>query len=171
MCEPIVDARCLGHTLRRPSGRRGARLETTQDIHSARLAPPPWRIRLISVPPRYRVCSSPALPEGQHLKFSIRLEGREEECLLVRFCGKAYAYVNRCVHMPRPLDCEQDLVFDRSGRWLRCSMHGIVYAPETGTSLSTMCEGQQLRAVAIVEEDGEIGVADFRVTAVRPPAG
>ncbi|MCB1926585.1 MAG: Rieske 2Fe-2S domain-containing protein [Rhodocyclaceae bacterium] len=122
-------------------------------------------------PPRYRLCAGSALAEGCHLKFSIRFEGRDEECLLIRFGGKAYAYVNRCVHMPRPLDCEQDLVFDPSGRYLRCSMHGIVYAPETGTSISTMCEGQRLRAVAVYEEGGDVGIADFRVSALRLPPG
>ncbi|MCB1895625.1 MAG: Rieske 2Fe-2S domain-containing protein [Zoogloeaceae bacterium] len=122
-------------------------------------------------PHRYRLCATSSLVEGRHLKFSIRFEGRDEECLLIRFGGKAYAYVNRCVHMPRALDCEQDLVFDSSGRYLRCSMHGIVYSPDTGTSVSTMCEGQQLRAVAVFEEGGAVGIADFRVSAVRLPAG
>jgi nitrite reductase/ring-hydroxylating ferredoxin subunit len=70
--------------------------------------------------------------------------------------------------MPRRLDGEEDKVFDHSGRYLRCSMHGIVYTPETGTSVSAMCEGDQLRAVAVYEEDGEIGIADFRVASVRP---
>ena len=116
--------------------------------------------------PKIAVCGSEALAEGLHLKFKIRFEGRDDECLLLRFEGKVYAYINRCVHMPRRLDCEQNSVFDHSGRYLRCSMHGIVYAPETGASLSTMCEGEQLRAVDVYEEDGEIGVADFRVSAV-----
>jgi nitrite reductase/ring-hydroxylating ferredoxin subunit len=119
-------------------------------------------------PPRFPFCPSDALVEGRHRKLKMTFEGRPEECLLFRFGGKAYAYVNRCVHMPRPLDCEKDLVFDHTGRYLRCSMHGIVYTPETGTSISTMCEGEQLRAVAIYEEQGEVGIADFRVSAVHP---
>lgn len=47
-------------------------------------------------------------------------------------------------------------------------MHGIVSTPETGTSVSAMCEGDQLRTVVVYEEDGEIGIADFRVASVRP---
>jgi nitrite reductase/ring-hydroxylating ferredoxin subunit len=117
--------------------------------------------------PYFPVCPSDALAEGRHIKVYMRFEGRQEECLVVRFKGKVYAYVNRCVHMPRPLDCEQDRVFDPSGRFLRCSMHGIVYTPETGTSVSTMCEGERLRAVALHEEGGEVGLADFRVSEVR----
>ncbi len=94
-------------------------------------------------------------------------EGREEECLVVRFDGKVYAYINRCVHMPRRLDCELDRVFDTTGRYLRCSMHGIVYTPQTGASVSTMCEGDKLRAVEAYEENGEVGIADFRVSAAE----
>lgn len=117
-------------------------------------------------PPQFAVCQSKQLSEGQHLKLKIRFEGHDEECLVFRFDGKAYAYINRCVHMPRRLDCEQDRVFDDSGRYLRCSMHGIVYTPETGTSISTMCEGDRLHDLAVYEEDGVVGLADFRVTSL-----
>jgi nitrite reductase/ring-hydroxylating ferredoxin subunit len=114
--------------------------------------------------PRFPFCKSEALAEGCHLKLKMVFEGREEECLLVRFQGRCYAYINRCVHMPRPLDCEKAQVFDHSGQYLRCSMHGIVYTPQSGTSVSAMCEGEKLRAVLVYEEDGEVGIADWRVT-------
>ena len=118
--------------------------------------------------PKLAICPSLELAEGQYRKLSIIYEGRADECLLLRFEGKVYAYLNRCVHMPRRLDCEQQTIFDQSGRYLRCSMHGIVYTPESGTSLSAMCEGEQLRADQVYEEAGEIGFADLRVTASGP---
>jgi nitrite reductase/ring-hydroxylating ferredoxin subunit len=121
--------------------------------------------------PRFPFCNSETLAEGGHLKLKMVFEGREEECLLVRHHGTCYAYINRCVHMPRPLDCEKDLVFDASGQYLRCSMHGIVYTPQTGTSVSTMCEGEKLRAVSIYEENGEVGIADWRVTSLLASTG
>jgi nitrite reductase/ring-hydroxylating ferredoxin subunit len=116
--------------------------------------------------PKIAICPSHELGEGQYRKLKMLFEGREDECLLLRFDGKVYAYINRCVHMPRRLDCEQKTVFDHTGRFLRCSMHGIVYTPQTGASVSTMCEGEQLRAVEVYEEGGEVGFVDFRVTAV-----
>ncbi len=122
-------------------------------------------------PPRFPVCASAGLAEGQHIKVMLRFEGRREEMLLVRFRGRVYAYLNRCVHMPRPLDCEKDLVFDATGRYLRCSMHGIVYKPENGASVSALCEGERLRAVTLYESEGEVGIADFRVSAVAGPVG
>jgi hypothetical protein len=31
-----------------------------------------------------------------------------------------------------------------------------------------MCEGERLRAVSIYEENGEVGIADWRVSALPP---
>ena len=119
-------------------------------------------------PPRFPVCPSEHLSNGQHVKLALVFEDRDEECIVFRFDGKAYAYINRCVHMPRPLDCEQDLIFDATGRLLRCSMHGIVYKPQNGESVSTICEGERLRAVDLNEADGEIALTDYRISAARP---
>ncbi len=118
-------------------------------------------------PPRFFVCATTALADGEYRKLRLVFEKRDEECVVLRFEGTVYAYINRCVHMPRRLDCERKHVFDDSGRFLRCSMHGIVYQPQTGASLSTMCEGERLRAVEVYEEGGEIGLADFRITAAE----
>ncbi len=118
-------------------------------------------------PPRFFVCAAAALADGEYRKLRLVFEKRDEECLVLRFEGIVYAYINRCVHMPRRLDCERKQVFDATGRYLRCSMHGIVYQPQTGASVSTMCEGERLRAVEVYEEGGEIGLADFRVTAAE----
>lgn len=117
---------------------------------------------------RFVVCPADQLANGQHLKLKLLFEALSEECIVFRFEGKVYAYINRCVHMPRKLDCEKDQIFDKSGRFLRCSMHGIVYQPETGASVSTICEGERLRAVALCEEDGEVVITDFRVSSVMP---
>jgi nitrite reductase/ring-hydroxylating ferredoxin subunit len=121
------------------------------------------------IAPRFAVCPSAELANGEHRKLTMTFEGREEECLLLRFEGQVYAYINLCVHMPRRLDGEEPQVFDHTGRYLRCSMHGIVYTPQTGASVSAMCEGERLRAVDSYEEGGEVGIADFRVSAIVVP--
>lgn len=117
------------------------------------------------VPPRKAVCPGVKLGEGQYRKQKILFEGQPAEALIFRFNGQPYAYINRCVHMPRPLDGEEAQIFDASGKMLRCSMHGIVYTPESGTSVSALCEGQQLRSIETYEANGEVGFADFRIGA------
>ena len=149
------------------------------------------------IAPKFAVCPSAELADGQHRKLTLTFEGREEECLLLRFddprSGEVLldgidvrdldwdslrgsmgyvaqdAYINLCVHMPRRLDGEEPKVFDPTGRYLRCSMHGIVYTPQTGASISTMCEGERLRAVDSYEDGGEVGIADFRMSTILAP--
>lgn len=65
--------------------------------------------------------------------------------------------------MPRELDCENDMIFDETGQYLRCSMHGIVYDPLTGESLSTLCNGQRLTSVRVMEDETGIWIKDRRL--------
>ena len=83
------------------------------------------------------------------------------------FKGKVFAYLNQCVHMPRTLNCQRDTIFDEKRELLRCSMHGIVYQPETGESISTMCNGERLQALRLNEVDGNIYINDKRVSPVQ----
>jgi len=112
------------------------------------------------------ICADAALPEKGFLTFDVLYGGEIAPCLLIRFKGRVYAYRNQCVHMVRRLDGEQRRIFDEAGELLRCSMHGIVYQPETGTSLSTMCEGEKLTGIRVAENNGRIYLADKRVKAI-----
>ena len=67
--------------------------------------------------------------------------------------------------MPRRLNCERDVIFDDTGNYLRCSMHGIIYDPETGRSQSSMCNGEKLQALKVIEEDACVYINDKRVSA------
>jgi len=113
------------------------------------------------------VCANQALPERGFLTLDILLYGGEiAPCLVFRFKGRVFAYRNQCVHMVRRLDGEQRRIFDEAGELLRCTMHGIVYQPETGESLSTLCKGEKLTAIKVVENEGRIFMADKRVSAI-----
>lgn len=79
--------------------------------------------------------------------------------VIFRYNSQLHAYENHCMHMHRPLNCQDNTIFDRERRYLRCSMHGFVFEPETGTCLSPVCEGRRLQKIRIVEEDGFIDLA------------
>lgn len=119
---------------------------------------------------RLWVCDSEQLVEGDYRKVEIMYAGIPATALVFRFRGHCLAYRNLCVHMPKGLDCEQDMIFDAGGQRLRCSMHGIVYDPVTGASLSTMCEGETLTAIRLREDAGGIWLVDKRVAAPAPSA-
>jgi nitrite reductase/ring-hydroxylating ferredoxin subunit len=108
------------------------------------------------------ICPSDDLAERRSYGFRILYRGTPRDAILIRFRGVAYAYLNRCVHMPRRLDGEAPRVFDAEGRYLRCTMHGIVYDPVTGLCQSEICADQSLTPIRIAERGGTIYLADKR---------
>ncbi len=102
------------------------------------------------------VCASSALANNSYVGFDVVYRGEARKAIVVRHQGIAYAYLNQCVHMPRTLDCEQCNVFDESGRYIRCTMHGLIYEPDTGMCRSDICAGESLTALKIDERDGTI---------------
>lgn len=110
------------------------------------------------------ICHSDALTELSSLCFAVRYRGDAREAILVRHHGVAYCYINQCVHMPRRLNCEDPRVFDATGRYLRCSMHGIVYEPDSGVCRSDICLDEELTALKVVERDGSVFLIDKRAT-------
>lgn len=91
------------------------------------------------------------------------------QVVVFRFDGQVYAYVNHCMHMHRPLNCQHDAIFDSARRWLRCSMHGFLFEPTNGVCISPVCEGQALQTIKVVEEAGTIVFKEkqLRVLAVH----
>ena len=84
----------------------------------------------------------------------VDFRGVSEPAFVVRFRGKACAYLNRCAHMPVEMDWQQGEFFDHSGLYLICATHGALYAPESGRCLGGRCNGKGLVAVAVTERDG-----------------
>ena len=115
---------------------------------------------------RIFVCDSSTLRDKQFLIHELRYKGEAHSAIVFRFEGQVFAYLNQCVHMPRPLTCNRNAVFDERQGHLRCSMHGILYKPETGESISTLCQGERLQALRLLENDGKIYFNDKHVALV-----
>lgn len=80
-------------------------------------------------------------------------EGRRFEGILVRTESGTKAYVNRCPHVPIPLDREEGEFLAPDGRHLVCHTHGALFSSETGLCVSGPCKGDSLRPLPI-EKDG-----------------
>lgn len=106
------------------------------------------------------LCHSEQLKEGEYLRAEINYASEPASVVVFRHKGECMAYRNLCVHMPRRLDCEKDMIFDDTGQYLRCSMHGIVYDPATGKSISTMCNGDRLTPVKVQENERGVWIVD-----------
>jgi nitrite reductase/ring-hydroxylating ferredoxin subunit len=112
------------------------------------------------------VCRNDELEEGGYKRVEVAYSGEPSSVVVFRYRGACLAYRNLCVHMPRRLDCEKDMIFDDTGQNLRCSMHGILYDPVTGESISTICAGEKLTRVKIQEDTEGVWILDKRVNAL-----
>jgi nitrite reductase/ring-hydroxylating ferredoxin subunit len=103
------------------------------------------------------ICNSEDVAEsGPGYRFSVVRYGRETPAFLIRFGGKVYAYLNECGHVPAQLDWQPGEFFDDSKLYLICSIHGALYAPETGRCLGGRCQGKGLKPLFVREADGRI---------------
>ena len=103
------------------------------------------------------ICSSQDVVEaGKGFCFAVNRYGREIPAFTIRFRGQVHAYLNECGHVPAQLDWQPGEFFDDSKLYLICSVHGALYAPETGRCLGGRCQGKGLKPLKVHEIDGQI---------------
>lgn len=102
--------------------------------------------------------STDLVEKGAGLRFAIPALGPHATGFVIRFEGKAYAYVNRCAHVPVELDWTHGQFFDTSQTVLICATHGAMYAPESGHCVLGPCKGKRLTALAVTEQDGIVRI-------------
>ena len=105
-----------------------------------------------------RICESAALVDGgEGIRFSLLDRGVVREAFVIRWQGKAVAYLNRCAHVGLELDWIAGQFMDGEGRWLVCAAHGALYSPDTGACADGPCAGRGgLIPVAVVEAAGSV---------------
>ncbi|UTH74067.1 Rieske 2Fe-2S domain-containing protein [Chromobacterium sp. IIBBL 290-4] len=104
------------------------------------------------------ICASEALRNsGDAQRFTLELaDGSRQAAFAVRYNGKVYAYLNRCCHIPVEMDLQDGRLFDLTGHYLICSMHGARYVPDSGYCSWGPCRGQSLTPLEIIEENGQV---------------
>ncbi len=86
-------------------------------------------------------------------------EGRPREALILRDGeGVVRAYVNRCKHLPIPLDSGSREFFDANRQHLLCRTHGAVYRTDTGRCIDGPCKGTFLDPLTCIEKNEDIFV-------------
>lgn len=112
---------------------------------------------------RIFICPSDQLKDGDYKRIEVMYASEPSSVVVFRHKGQCLSYRNLCVHMPRRLDCEKNTIFNETGQYLRCSMHGITYDPVSGESVSTICNGEKLTSIKVVEDEEGIWLVDKRV--------
>ncbi len=103
------------------------------------------------------ICASADLKEaGKGIRFTVTHRQREAAAFVIRFHGQVRCYLNECGHVPAQLDWQPGEFFDDSKLYLICSVHGALYAPETGRCLGGRCQGNGLVSLPVVEANGQV---------------
>jgi len=85
---------------------------------------------------RFKVASTRDLKPGDSMKFLLPIRGADEECFVINFNGEFHAYVNRCRHVPMPMDWVDNQFFAEEGRYLMCQTHNAYYEPSSGECIA-----------------------------------
>ena len=99
------------------------------------------------------------LTPGSVRKFWLICQKYRLDAFLINDQGSFHAYVNRCRHMPTPLDFVRDEFISDDGRFLRCYTHGALYEFATGLCIDGPCKGESLYRLPVRVDRGEVLVA------------
>jgi nitrite reductase/ring-hydroxylating ferredoxin subunit len=99
------------------------------------------------------------LTPGSVKKFWLICQKYRLDAFLINDRGSFHAYVNRCRHMPTPLDFVRDEFISDDGRFLRCYTHGALYEFATGLCVDGPCKGESLYRLPVRVDRGEVLVA------------
>lgn len=102
------------------------------------------------------IASEAVVEKGAGVRFDLPALGPHTTGFVIRSHGQAYAYVNRCAHVPVELDWTPGQFFNVTQEWLICATHGALYAPDSGDCVMGPCKGRQLTRLALAERDGLI---------------
>lgn len=108
------------------------------------------------------ICAASDLVEaGAGIRFTVSYQGRDEAAFVIRWRGRAYAYLNRCGHIPVELDWQPGEFFDFARLYLVCATHGALYDPATGDCLGGRCQGRGLVPLPVREHEGRVYLGDI----------
>lgn len=103
------------------------------------------------------ICASSELAEaGKGVRFTVERYGVDVPAFVIRYEGRVFAYFNECAHVPAQLDWQPGEFFDDSKLYLICSIHGALYAPETGRCLGGRCGRKGLVSLPVCEIQGQV---------------
>lgn len=106
--------------------------------------------------PRLICASDEVVETGPGFRFVVERYGSPVPAFVIRYKGAVYGYYNECGHVPAQLDWLPGQFFDDSKLYLICSVHGALYAPDSGRCLGGRCQGRGLKPLRMRETAGQI---------------
>ncbi len=104
-------------------------------------------------------CPAGEVGPGRCATFRVECGARGLNGFLVNYRGQYHAYVNRCAHAGTPLDTWPNEFFTDDGRFLVCSTHGAIYAPDSGVCVEGPCPGARLERLRVARDGDTLVVS------------
>ena len=98
------------------------------------------------------------LEKSLGLRFNLPQLGQFTTGFVVRFNGRAHAYINKCAHVPIELDWKQGEFFTPAKDYIICATHGAHYEPDTGHCIMGPCKGKSLQVIPVTEQNQQITI-------------
>ncbi len=111
------------------------------------------------------LCRLDDIPDGEGVGFELAADEAAvladgiRDVFVVRRGGRVYGYVNSCPHTGTPLDWVENQFMTREKARILCATHGAEFVVEDGRCVGGPCEGDSLRPIAVVVDDGEVRLA------------
>ncbi len=98
------------------------------------------------------------VPEGQTLCFDLGKPVRDPQAFVVRWQDQTHVYLNRCAHVPVPLDYDDGEFLHPKLGMIACKVHGALYEPGSGECVSGPCRGAGLERLEFQVQGADLWV-------------
>lgn len=117
----------------------------------------------------FAICETRDVQEEEVLGFTLaRLndDGVQQPwpILITRKGGKYFGYENACPHEGTRLDTLPGEFMDEEGNFIACGKHRAMFDLDTGQCFIGPCQGKALSPLGLIIDDGDICIADARLT-------
>jgi nitrite reductase/ring-hydroxylating ferredoxin subunit len=109
------------------------------------------------LPPGTRLCAVADVDDGSARVVELGRGWPIVEVIVLRHGDRWVGYLNRCPHMPVPLNLLAAVFV--AGDTLICDHHSARFRIDDGYCTDGPCKGESLAAIAVAERDGAIVVA------------
>lgn len=102
------------------------------------------------------LCNVSDVPDGGSAALVADVDGKPVSVMAIRKGDDVFVYENLCPHIGAPLDFPPGQFLSDDGTHIQCATHAALFRIEDGICVEGPCEGDKLRPLAVVIEDGAV---------------
>ena len=102
------------------------------------------------------ICKIEDVPDNDAKGMVAVVEGKQRNIFVARKGEEAFAYLNWCPHNQVLIDQIPNKFFNADKSHIQCSKHGVLFNVEDGLCIEGPCEGESLKPLTTIVEDGVV---------------